>query len=233
MATKSKPAETGKRRRPVLTAFFWLLGAAVAAGLAVLALDLVVVAGGGRGIVAQADAKQAQCIIVPGAMVWGETPSFMLQDRLDVALELYEAGVAPRILVSGDHGQKDYDEVNTMRRYLEDHGVPTEDIFMDHAGFDTYSTMARAKAVFQVESAVVVTQRYHLYRALFLAGSMGISAQGVPCDRYQSPRQWYYDLREIAARAKDFVTACITRPDPKYLGDAIPISGSGVATHDD
>jgi vancomycin permeability regulator SanA len=120
-----------------------------------------------------------------------------------------------------------------MRRYLEDHGVPTEDIFMDHAGFDTYDTMYRARSVFQVQSAIVVTQRYHLYRALFLADSMGIDAQGVLCDNYRSARQIWYDFREFLARGKDLLNAWVLHPGPKYGGDAIPISGSGVATHDE
>lgn len=222
-----------KRRKPIVTVLWWMLAAAASAGLAVLVLDLLVVGLGGKYLVAQAEARQAQCIIVPGAMVWGDVPSAMLQDRLDVAFELYQAGAAPKILVSGDHGQQEYDEVNTMRRYLEDRGVPTEDIFMDHAGFDTYDTMYRAKSVFQVQSAIVVTQRYHEYRALFLAHSMGIQVQGVACDRYRSRRQWWYDMREILARAKDFVNATVLRPDSKYGGEAIPISGSGIATHDE
>ena len=211
-----------------------LLIAAFAVAIAVAALNIVVIAGGGKLIVKLGEARQADCIIVPGALVWSSgQPSEMLQDRLDVALELYKAGVAKKIIVSGDHGQKDYDEVNAMRRYLEDKGVPTENIFMDHAGFDTYSTMYRARDVFCVKSAVVVTQKYHLYRALYLANSMGIQAQGVACDRYKSPKQLYYDFREAAARAKDFFTSDIFKPKPKFLGDELPVSGSGVVTHDE
>ena len=205
-----------------------LAAAAVLAGT-----NIWVCSEGGGLIVPEADAKTADAIIVLGALVWDDgQPSDMLKDRLDVAYELYEAGKAPRILVSGDHGREEYDEVNGMRRYLEGKGVPTEAIFMDHAGFDTYATMYRARDVFVVKRAIVVTQKYHLYRALFLAKNMGLDAQGVDCKRYDSKYQWYYDLREAAARAKDFFLAKVFKPKPQYLGDELPISGSGLVTHD-
>ncbi len=211
-----------------------LIYTVIAVGLLIGVTNALVVSSANSCIVAQKDAKKADAIIVLGAKVWtGGQPSYMLQDRLDVAYELYAAGAASRILVSGDHGTKEYDEVNNMRRYLEDKGVPTEAIFMDHAGFDTYSTMYRARDVFVVKSAIVVTQKYHLYRAVFLADSMGIAIQGVACDRYKSQYQWYYDARELLARTKDWIEGAITKPKPQYLGDEIPISGSGVVTHDE
>ena len=184
-------------------------------------------------MVEQGKAAKTDAIIVLGAMVWQNgQPSYMLQDRLDVAFELYEAGVAPKILVSGDHGTQEYDEVNNMRRYLEKRGVPREAIFMDHAGFDTYDTMYRARDVFVVKRAVVVTQKYHLYRALFIGGALGLDVQGVACDRYHSRMQPYYSLREFAARSKDFLQALVLKSKPKFLGDEIPISGSGLLTGD-
>jgi SanA protein len=218
----------------IIIALKILLVAVIAAAVVMAATNAVVLIIGNNHIVAQKDVKKADVIIVLGALVWNDgQPSYMLQDRLDVAYELYEAGAAPKILVSGDHGTKDYDEVNNMRRYLEGKGVPTESIFMDHAGFDTYSTMYRARDVFLVRNAIVVTQKYHLYRAAYLANSMGITVQGVVCDRYKTLKQFYYDIREVAARSKDFFQAEILKPKPKYLGDEIPISGSGVATHDE
>ena len=102
---------------------------------------------------------------------------------------------------------------------------------MDHAGFDTYSTMARAKRVFEVESCIGSTQQYHLYRAVYLAKKQGLKAYGAVCDVYVSRRLPYYKLREIAARVKDFFYAEILKPDP-VLGDAIPISGDGRLTGD-
>lgn len=223
-----------KKQRPFIKALKILLWVIVATAAAAALVNGVMIISAGKSIVPQKDAKPSDVIIVLGALVWDDgQPSYMLQDRLDVAYELYQAGAAPKILVSGDHGRKDYDEVNSMRRYLEGRGVPTEAIFMDHAGFDTYSTMYRARDVFLVKNAIVVTQKYHLYRAVFLAGSMGIEAQGVACDRYKTLKQPYYDLREFAARLKDFFEATVLKPKPKYLGDTIPISGSGIVTHDE
>ncbi len=226
-STKKKPGILRKALKIAL----WL---ALAAVVAVAATNIAVVTRANKFIVSQTDAQKADAIIVLGAKVWTSgQPSYMLQDRLDVAYELYAAGAAPRILVSGDHGTKEYDEVNNMRRYLENKGVPTEAIFMDHAGFDTYSTMYRARDVFVVKSAIVVTQKYHLYRAVFLADSMGLAAQGVACDRYKSKFQLYYDARELLARTKDWFEGAVIKPRPKYLGEEIPISGSGLLTHDD
>jgi SanA protein len=223
-----------KKKGFLRTALKILLVLAIIAVVAFASTNIYVMTRANTHIVAQADAKPAEVIIVLGALVEPSgQPSFMLQDRLDVAYELFVAGAAPKILVSGDHGTDSYDEVNNMRKYLEGRGVPTEAIFMDHAGFDTYDTMYRARDVFLVKSAIVVTQKYHLYRAVYLAGSMGIEIQGVACDRYKSPAQIYYSAREVAARTKDFFDAEIFKPKPKFLGDFIPISGSGVATHDE
>lgn len=170
------------------------------------------------------------CAIVPGAKVWsGGVVSYMLQDRLDCALRLYEKGIVEKVLVSGDHGTVNYDEVNTMRQYLVDKGVPIEDVFMDHAGFDTYSTMTRAKKIFEVKSAVICTQKYHLFRAAYIAQKKGIDIKGIPCDVYISKKLPYYKLREAAARIKAFLQVEITKPDP-ILGESIPISGDGTIT---
>lgn len=222
-----------KKKGFIRTALKLFLMLAIIAILVLAPTNLYIVLRANAHIVPQSQARPADCIIVLGAKVQPDgQPSYMLKDRLDVAYELYEKGAAPKILVSGDHGAESYDEVNNMREYLEGRGVPTEAIFMDHAGFDTYDTMYRARDVFLVKSAIVVTQKYHLYRAVYIAGTMGLDVQGVACDRYKSRMQAYYSAREMAARAKDFFQADIFKPAPKYLGDAIPISGSGVATHD-
>jgi SanA protein len=211
-----------------------LLIVAILVAAVVAITNAIVISSGKSRIVTQKDAKPADAIIVLGALVWSTgQPSEMLQDRLDVAYDLYKAGAAPKILVSGDHGTKEYDEVNSMRRYLQDRGVPAGNIFMDHAGFDTYATMYRARDVFMVKKAIVVTQKYHLYRAVYLANSMGLTVQGVACDRYKTLKQIYFDIREAAARTKDFFQASIFKPKPKYLGDEIPISGSGIVTQDE
>ncbi|MGI6160575.1 MAG: SanA/YdcF family protein [Christensenellales bacterium] len=179
------------------------------------------------------DIPRVDAIIVPGAKVWSSGRlSHVLEDRVLGAIELYKAGVAPKLLFSGDHGGEDYDEVNAMRKYALEKGVPDEDIFMDHAGFSTYDTMKRAKEVFMCESAVVVTQRFHIYRATYNARAVGIEAYGVNSD----PREyanWLSDaVREIAARGKDFLYASIIKPPPVYLGESIPINGDGRVTHD-
>ena len=155
----------------------------------------------------------------------------MLKDRLIRALELYNAGAAPKLLMSGDHGQNEYNEVGAMKNYAIENGVPSEDVFMDHAGFSTYETIYRAKEVFEAKKVIIVTQEYHLYRALYIAKKLGVDAYGVSCDLNVYAGQSARDIREVLARNKDFFK-CIFKPEPKYLGDVIPISGDGNLTND-
>lgn len=171
------------------------------------------------------------CIIVLGCYVDDTDPSPMLEDRLKVGIQLYNTGVSPKIIMSGDHGQEDYDEVNAMKQYAVERDIPSEDIFMDHAGFSTYESMYRAKEIFKAEKVVIVTQKYHLYRSIYIAEELGIEAYGVASDLQNYTRQSAYDLREILARDKDFVKAVI-KAKPTYLGDAIPVSGNGDVTND-
>jgi len=180
----------------------------------------------------EATTKNADCIIVLGCGVRADgTPSHMLEDRLNEGIALYKAGAAPKILMSGDHGQKNYDEVNLMKSYAVKKGVPSEDVFMDHAGFSTYESMYRAKEIFEVKSAVVVTQKFHIYRALYIADSFGIESVGVNSDPRAYRGSKYNELREMLAISKDFVK-CIFKPEPTYLGETIPVSGNGDATND-
>lgn len=178
------------------------------------------------------DLKDIDCIIVLGCQVKADgTPSHMLSDRLDRSIELYNLGVAPKIIMSGDHGRAEYDEVNTMKQYAVDTGIPSSDVFMDHAGFSTYETMYRAKEIFGVKKAVIVTQKYHLYRALYIAKQLGIEAYGVSADYRTYFGQFKREIREVLARCKDFVTT-IYLPEPTYGGEPIPISGDGNFTND-
>ena len=190
---------------------------------------------GGKHILAPMDATKLEnidCILVLGCGVRDDgTPSHMLEDRLRRGVELYKAGVAPKLLMSGDHGRVNYDEVNTMKQYAIDAGVPSEDIFMDHAGFSTYESMRRAKDVFCVEKVLIVTQQYHLYRAIYAARALGLEAYGVACDYRTYSGQFYRDIREILARDKDFFTA-IFKPQPTYGGETIPVFGNGNLTND-
>lgn len=185
-------------------------------------------------IVNPEDVPAGDAILVLGAYVEANgNVSWMLHDRLTVGYELYQKGKAPKILVSGDHGQQDYDEVNAMKSFIISKGVTGEDVFMDHAGFSTYESIYRARDIFQIKKIIVVTQGYHLPRALFIARSLGLEAYGVASDlNNYGDVMGYYNFREMAARNKDFVLARILKPEPTFLGEAIPVSGSGSATDD-
>ena len=171
------------------------------------------------------------CIIVLGAGIWGDKPSPMLEDRLLEGINLYENNVSNKILMSGDHGREEYDEVNIMKNYAIEKGIPSENIFMDHAGFSTYESIYRAKEIFEAKKVVIVTQKYHLYRALYIANKLELEAYGVNSDPRQYVGSTYRELREILARNKDFIK-CIFKPEPTYLGESIPVSGNGDITND-
>lgn len=175
--------------------------------------------------------KDIDCIVVLGAGIWGDKPSPMLEDRLLQAIDLYQNNVSLKIIMSGDHGKQDYDEVNTMKDFAIEKGVPSESIFMDHAGFSSYESIYRAKEIFGAKKIVIVTQKYHLYRALYIANQLGIESYGVGADPRQYVGATYRELREILARNKDFIK-CIFKPEPTYLGDTIPVSGNGDITND-
>jgi SanA protein len=168
-----------------------------------------------------------QAALVFGARVYSDGRlSDMFRDRVDSALELYQAGLVPKILVSGDHGQAEYDEVNAAREYLLDKGVRAEDIFLDHAGFDTYDSLYRAQAVFGVKSAVLVTQAYHLPRAFFIARHLGLSVAGQDAARRHYVGEPARLRREYLARCKA-VADVVFGAEPTYLGPFISIEGDG------
>ena len=133
--------------------------------------------------------------------------------------------------MSGDHGRDNYDEVNVMKKYAIDNGIPSSDIFMDHAGFKTYDSVYRARDIFKVKSMIIVTQEYHLYRALYISNALGVKAIGVDSTYTRLGGQTSRDMREILARIKAFIM-CITKPKPTYLGEKIPITGDGDITND-
>ena len=179
-----------------------------------------------------ANLEDIDCIIVLGCQVRDDgTLSHMLRDRLMRGLEVYHAGAAPKLLMSGDHGRKEYDEVNAMKQYAIENGVPSEHVFMDHAGFSTYETVYRAKEIFEADKVIIITQEYHLYRALYIADKLGLEAYGVSADLNKYAGQSMRDFREVLARCKDWAM-CIFKPEPTYLGDSIPVSGNGDATND-
>lgn len=172
------------------------------------------------------------CILILGAGVWQNAkPSPMLEDRLLQGIALYQEGASDRLLMSGDHGRKEYDEVNVMKGFAMERNVDSKHIFMDHAGFNTYDSLYRAKEIFQAKKIIIVTQKYHMYRALYIAEKLGLDAYGVPSNPRDYAGQKARDIREKIARTKDFLNV-VVKPEPTYLGEVIPVSGDGDLTND-
>ena len=221
-----------KKAKKILIA---LLVAVLLIGLCVLGVNIFVKSNVSDKIVTVEKAKDlnADCIIVLGAGLRPDgKPTWMLEDRIKVGDELYKNHAAPKIIMSGDHGRESYDEVNAMKKYAKSEGVPSKDIFMDHAGFETYDTMYRARDVFGAKKVIIVTQKYHLYRAMYAAKKLGLEAYGVSATkRKYDNKQCIRDMREWLARVKIF-GKCITKPKPKFLGKKIDLSGSGDVTND-
>jgi SanA protein len=223
------------RRRHVLVIVLWSAAGLLLVIIAGFVAANVVIRLDGRShsVATVEQAPAAPVAIVLGARVHPDgTPYPMLADRLDSAVALYKAGKVRKLLLSGDHGTTHYDETNAMRRYVLARGIPAEDIFMDHAGFSTYDTMYRARDVFQVTQALVVTQRFHLDRAVYTARRLGLEVTGVPADQNVYADTFKYTVRDWLARCKAFLDLNLLHPLPRFLGPAIPISGDGRATLD-
>lgn len=223
--------KTAKRKiRTVLIVFaaLFLLGVLAVAGINIYMIAF----SNARKMTSQeaAKLKDVDCIMVLGCGVRGDSPTPLLADRLQRGVEVFEHEAAPKILMSGDHGQEDYDEVNVMKQYALDAGISETDIFMDHAGFSTYESMYRAKEIFGIDKMIIVTQGYHLSRAVYIANKLGIEAYGVASDYRSFSGQLGRDSREVLARVKDLFTS-ILKPKPTYLGESIPISGDGALTN--
>ena len=172
-----------------------------------------------------ASAPNAEAALIPGAAIFADGAlSSIFIDRVDTAIGLYRAGKVSKILVSGDNSTVSHNEVNPVRTYLIGKGIPDEDIFLDHAGFDTYSTMYRARDIFGVTSLVITTQSFHFPRAIFIARRLGIEAYGVNADVGHILFRNY--VREALADEKA-VLDLISYRKPKYLGEKIPITGDG------
>ena len=223
-------------KKMVITAFRFLILIVILGLCLLFGIDFYVRSSTKDRIISPEDissVSDADCILVLGAGIRTDgSPSPMLQDRLNTGIELYQNGAAPKLLMSGDHGRKKYNEVQTMKDIALDQGVPSEDVFMDHAGFSTYDSLYRARDVFQARKVIIVTQKYHLYRALYIARSLGLDAWGVSADTRRYRGQSQRDFREILARDKDFFVS-VFKPLPKYLGDTIPITGNGDLTNDE
>ena len=172
-----------------------------------------------------AELGQYDCILVLGAAVSEYGPSPMLADRIDKGLELFELGASRIMLLSGDNGSIEYNEVQAMKEYAvkngAEAGLDARNIYLDYAGFSTYDSAVRCKEVFKAERVVIVTQRYHLYRAVYNAKKAGLDVVGVAA-KDMKPGQSGRDLREIPARFKDFFFT-LTGASPKYAGDPVPL----------
>ncbi len=178
----------------------------------------------------QASSFGADAIVVLGAGInWDGSPSAVLKDRLDTAIELYNEGVAPKIIMSGDNSQSSYNEVMAMALYAEEQGIPEDDVFCDHAGVSTYDSMYRLRYVFMVDRCVIVTQEYHLYRALYDVRSFGIEAYGVPSDRVTYANMDDYEKREVLARVKDFFAALLNY-EAETKSEPVSLDQSGTVT---
>ena len=175
--------------------------------------------------------EEIDCILVLGAGIRGSNPSPMLEDRLLTSATLYKKNISNKIIVSGDHSEEYYDEVNVMKNYLKEQNISSKDIFMDHAGFSTYDSVYRAKEIFKAKKVIIVTQKYHLYRALYIAKELDLEAYGISANRRTYNNQLKRDIREVAARVKDLIK-CIFKPTSIHLGETIPIDSDGNITND-
>lgn len=186
--------------------------------------NLYVLSVGGDSTSEVAEVPRVEVAIVPGALVEPDGDmSAMLAARVEQASRLWHAGKVEKILVSGDHGSWKYDEPDTMRKALVADGVAPEDVFEDHAGFDTWATMVRAREIFGVREAVVVTQGFHMPRALFLADEAGIDASGLTADLRAWGRQGQISsVREVLSRVK--AVGDVTLDTPALAGPKIPIA---------
>lgn len=219
-------------KRKYKAVIFVVLGIVLLIGIAAVSLSVYMVKATEKNIFTADTFKndeKADCILILGAGVRDDKPKPMLRDRLLTGIELYKSGAAEKIIMSGDHGRADYDEVNVMRAFALEQGVRAEDIFLDHAGFSTYDSVYRAKNIFGAENIIIVSQKYHLYRALYISEKLDVKAAGVSANLNTYGGQLKRDIREIIARDKDFFK-CIIKPEAEIMGDKIPLDGDGSIT---
>ena len=219
-------------KRKYKAVIFVVLGIVLLIGIAAVSLSVYMVKATEKNIFTADTFKndeKADCILILGAGVKDDKPKPMLRDRLLTGIELYKSGAAEKIIMSGDHGRADYDEVNVMRAFALEQGVRAEDIFLDHAGFSTYDSVYRAKNIFGAENIIIVSQKYHLYRALYISEKLDVKAAGVSANLNTYGGQLKRDIREIIARDEDFFK-CIVKPEAEITGDKIPLDGDGSIT---
>ena len=212
----------------------YIFGLIIFVIIIVFALNGLVVDTTKGRIIKEEDIKEDyDAILVLGCKVNPDgTPSMMLSNRVEKGIELYKK-TGFKLILSGDHGKEEYDEVNTMKKMVLDESIPIEDVFLDHAGFSTYDSIYRAKKVFNAKKIIIVSQRYHLFRALYIADKLGLEAYGVAAD--DIPHKMINiknEIREVLARDKD-VFKSMFKPQSKYVGEPIDIKGSGEVTFDE
>ena len=162
--------------------------------------------------------------IIFGAGINGDQPSKYLKDRLDAGIALYKANRINKLLLSGDNGRDEYDELTVMKNYCYKHGVDTTKIFIDYAGFDTYSTMYRAKHIFNIKKATLISQEYHLNRAIYIGQKLGIKSVGYSANNGEYLGYKYVTFREYGSIFKSFFDVLRNR-EPRFLGNPIDING--------
>ncbi len=222
-------------KKRIRLSLFVLIGIGLLVGVFVAVLNVVMVLSASDQIITVEEAAAMEpfdCILVLGCGVKEDgTPSHMLEDRLKQGIALQKAGTSQKLLMSGDHHTAGYNEVQVMKDYAKGEGIASSDVFMDHAGLNTYDSLWRAKEIFCAKRILIVTQAYHLPRALAIAGALGLEAYGVSADLREYRGQFMRDAREILARTKDFVQTLFL-PDATIDGTEIPITGDGDQTND-
>lgn len=210
-----------------ITAFLFVV-------IIIIAINLYITNSSNSQIFSPEDSLEThQVALLLGASVHADgTLSSIMEDRTLTAIELYEDGNVEKILVSGDHGTQKYDEVNAIKNFLLKNNIPAEDIFTDHAGFDTYDSVYRARDIFEVDSMIIVTQDFHLPRAVYIANSLGVESVGVIADKRDYKDKERNFLRESIARVKAFFNV-ILNSEPEFLGEKIPVTGDGRESWDE
>jgi len=176
------------------------------------------------------EVEEVDAIVVLGASIRENGDlSLMLKERLDTSFEVYNKNNS-KLVMTGDHTKKYYNEVTAMKNYAIENNIDSNIIYLDHAGISTYDSIYRMKHIFKLNKIIIVTQEYHLYRALYIANSLDIEAYGVDATKVRYTGQLYRDLREILARNKDFFK-CIFKPESTYMGEVIDMNASGDLTN--
>jgi len=222
-----------KKNKNIIKSFFIIIGVVI---LLTIIINIGIILSAKKYIYTDInDIPPCTVVMVLGARVHGTRPSPVLEDRVKAGITLMENQKVGKILLSGDHGQKYYDEVNTMRQYVmaNAHSIQHEDIFMDHAGFSTWDSMYRARDVFEINDLIIVTQKFHISRAVIMARSLGMDAIGYSLSQEHFANNWQrsWHFREYFARIRAFFSI-VFKPKPRFLGEIIPILGDGRASWD-